>query len=175
MVGRLAFVYPAEGERFFLRLLLINVQSPTSFEYLRTVNVHVCDTFQEANLKLGLVEDDDIDDLCMSEAKESQLPVFITMPFCNSTSGIAAANIPSRRTTHLRFKIPVDIESSLACDVPKHRSLAALIKETTLIIWDEASMENKSNLESLDLMLQYICENKDLFGGKLGVLGGDFC
>ncbi|XP_021750175.1 ATP-dependent DNA helicase PIF1-like [Chenopodium quinoa] len=91
-----------------------------------------------------------------------------------ATSGIAAANIPSGRSAHSRFKIPIDIEASLACDVPKQGSLAALLKETTLIIWDEASMANKSNLESLDLLLQDICSNNKLFGGKLVVLGGDF-
>ncbi|XP_021762930.1 uncharacterized protein LOC110727659 [Chenopodium quinoa] len=81
VVGRLAFAYPGEGERFFLRLLLINVRSPTSFEDLRTVNSHVYATFQEAALKLGLLEDDDIGDLCMSEAKDSQLPVALRCLF----------------------------------------------------------------------------------------------
>ncbi|XP_021763637.1 ATP-dependent DNA helicase pfh1-like [Chenopodium quinoa] len=74
-----------------------------------------------------------------------------------STSGIAAANIPSGRTAHSRFKIPLDSETSLACDVPKQGSLAALIRETTLIIWDEASMAKKENIESVELLL--------LFGG----------
>ncbi|XP_021727168.1 uncharacterized protein LOC110694300 [Chenopodium quinoa] len=54
------------------------------------------------------------------------------------TSGIAASNLPSGRTAHSRFKIPVDHENSFTCDVPKQGSLAQLIKETTLIIWDEA-------------------------------------
>ncbi|XP_021843511.1 uncharacterized protein [Spinacia oleracea] len=55
-------------------------------------------------------------------------------------SDIAAANKTSRRTTHSRFKIPIDTEASLACDVPKQGSLATLIQATTLILWDEASM-----------------------------------
>ncbi|XP_021743005.1 uncharacterized protein LOC110709098 [Chenopodium quinoa] len=91
-----------------------------------------------------------------------------------ATSVIAAANIPSGRTAHLRFKIPIDDEGSLACDVPKQGSLAALLKETALIIWDEASMAKKQNVESLDLLLQDICGNKVVFGGKVVVLGGDF-
>ena len=36
-----------------------------------------------------------------------------------ATSIIATSNIPSRRTTHSRFKIPTDSETSLAYDVPK--------------------------------------------------------
>ncbi|XP_021767527.1 ATP-dependent DNA helicase PIF1-like [Chenopodium quinoa] len=35
-------------------------------------------------------------------------------------------------------------------------------------------MANKANLESLDLLLQDLCENTLLFGGKMVVLGGDF-
>ncbi|XP_021762967.1 uncharacterized protein LOC110727695 [Chenopodium quinoa] len=58
-IGRLAFVYPAEGERFFLRLLLLHVRSSKSFEDLRTVNDHLYPTFQEADIKLGIIEDDD--------------------------------------------------------------------------------------------------------------------
>ncbi|XP_074301026.1 uncharacterized protein LOC141632372 [Silene latifolia] len=45
-----------------------------------------------------------------------------------TTSGIAASNIPSGRTTHSRFRIPLDSDMSLACDVPKQGSLAALIR-----------------------------------------------
>ncbi|XP_021713576.1 uncharacterized protein LOC110681758 [Chenopodium quinoa] len=91
-----------------------------------------------------------------------------------ATSGIAATNIPSGRTAHSRFKIPMDSDASLACSVSKQSSLAALIKETALIIWDEASMANKQNLETLDLLLQDICNNDVIFGGKVIVFGGDF-
>ncbi|XP_021743296.1 uncharacterized protein LOC110709391 [Chenopodium quinoa] len=91
-----------------------------------------------------------------------------------ATSGIAAANIPSRRTAHSRFKIPLDPLESLACNVPKQGSLAALLRETTLIIWDEASMAKKENNESLDVLLRDICNPNLLFGGKIVVFGGDF-
>ncbi|XP_021740143.1 uncharacterized protein LOC110706534 [Chenopodium quinoa] len=44
-----------------------------------------------------------------------------------------------------------------------------------MIIWDEAFMAYKENMESLDLLLQDLCENNSLFGGKLVVFRGDFC
>ena len=91
-----------------------------------------------------------------------------------ATSGIAASNIPSGRTAHSRFKIPIDSDASLACDVPKQGSLACLLKETSLIIWDEASMARKENVESLDMLLRDLCDENTLFGGKLVVFGGDF-
>lgn len=49
-----------------------------------------------------------------------------------------------------------------------------MIKETTLIIRDEASLEKKENLESLDLLLRDLCDPNLLFGGKIVVFGGDF-
>ncbi|XP_074315738.1 uncharacterized protein LOC141651948 [Silene latifolia] len=76
-----------------------------------------------------------------------------------ATSGITASNLPTGRTTHSRFKLPLDTDESLACVVPKQGSLACLLREASLIIWDEASMANNSNL----------------FGGKIVVYGGYFC
>ncbi|XP_021719178.1 uncharacterized protein LOC110686876 [Chenopodium quinoa] len=91
-----------------------------------------------------------------------------------ATSGIAGANIPSGGTAHSLFKIPLDPSSSLTCNVPKQGSLVVLIRETTLIIWDEASMAKKENIESLDSLLRDFCNSSVLFGGKLVVFGGDF-
>ncbi|XP_056697313.1 uncharacterized protein [Spinacia oleracea] len=324
VVGRLTFVAPAEGERYFLRLLLMHVDSPRSFDHLRTVDGYKCATFQETALRLKLLEEDNAVDLCLAEACEVQMPtsfrqLFSTvLIFCQpsdpnalwlkyydalsedyrhqypssdsrsreltvrsveqsleamgksfrdfglqhlndfqdeefrrtkdiidaldapiprdcidarntlnqaqqeafdsiidhvlkgkpgaffidgpggtgktflynalyaevrlmnkivlptATSGIAASNIPSGRTAHSRFKIPIDSDASLACDVPKQGSLACLLKETSLIIWDEASMARKENVESLDMLLRDLCDENTLFGGKLVVFGGDF-
>ena len=47
-IGRLYTVHPNQYECFFLRLLLVNVPGPTSFEYLRTVNGTIHDTYRSA-------------------------------------------------------------------------------------------------------------------------------
>ncbi|XP_021861966.2 uncharacterized protein [Spinacia oleracea] len=280
----LTFVAPAEGERYFLKLLLMHVDSPRSFDHLRTVDGYKCATFQETALRLKLLEEDNDVDLCLAEACEVQMPtafrqLFSTvLIFCQTsdpnalwlkyydalsedfrhqflgsdsksreltvrsveqsleamgkpfrdfglqhlndfqdeefrrtkdiidaldalipqdcidarntlnqaqqeafdsiidhvlkgkpgaffidgpggigktfqynalyaevrlmnkivlptaTSGIAASNIPFGRTAHSQFKIPIDSDASLACDVPKQGNLACLIKETSLII-----------------------------------------
>ncbi|XP_074277431.1 uncharacterized protein LOC141601069 [Silene latifolia] len=91
-----------------------------------------------------------------------------------ATSGITASNIPSGRTTHSRFKIHIDCDVSLACDVPKQSILAALIVATSLIIWDEALMAKRQNVESLDILLRDLCDSNQLFGGKVVVFSGDF-
>lgn len=57
-LGRLYTVHPKQRECFFLRLLLLNVQGPTSFKYLRTVNGKVFNTYKDAYSELQLLEDD---------------------------------------------------------------------------------------------------------------------
>ncbi|XP_076893331.1 uncharacterized protein LOC143545295 [Bidens hawaiensis] len=57
--GRLVSANPAEGERYYLRLLLSNVKGPTSFEDLCTVNGVKYPTFRRAALEIGLIENDD--------------------------------------------------------------------------------------------------------------------
>ncbi|XP_048497997.1 uncharacterized protein LOC125496546 [Beta vulgaris subsp. vulgaris] len=91
-----------------------------------------------------------------------------------ATSGIAAENIVTGRTAHSRFKIPLDHIVSKACNVSKQSGLAALLKETCSIIWDESSMAQKENIESLDLLLRELCDPNVPFGGKVVVFGGDF-
>ncbi|XP_074288129.1 uncharacterized protein LOC141613293 [Silene latifolia] len=253
VIGRLVFVAPAEGERYYLRLLLQHVRGPKSYVDLKTVYGVVCATFQEAALQLRLLEADNTVEMCLDEAIVVQMPfalrrLFATiLIFCQpkdlgslwekyysalsedymhqfpnnahkireltyrsieqileamgrsmksfglnhlseqvdieilrmrdivdaleapipddciaciggtsktflynalyaevhlmgkivlptATSGIAASNIPSGRTNHSRFKLPVDLDASLSCDVPKQGSLAALLREAALLI-----------------------------------------
>ncbi|GAA0152344.1 hypothetical protein LIER_10850 [Lithospermum erythrorhizon] len=58
-IGRLCTVNPIENERYYLRVLLNNVRSPTSFDYLLTFNGICCNFFQEAAHKRGLLHNDD--------------------------------------------------------------------------------------------------------------------
>ncbi|XP_022004614.1 uncharacterized protein LOC110902209 [Helianthus annuus] len=72
--GRIVSANPAEGERYYLRLLLSNVRGPTSFEHLCTVNGQQCATFRKAALELGLIEDDEYLSQCLEEASTFQFP-----------------------------------------------------------------------------------------------------
>ncbi|XP_021741312.1 ATP-dependent DNA helicase PIF1-like [Chenopodium quinoa] len=76
-----------------------------------------------------------------------------------ATSGKAASNI---------------VTVSAFCCVPKKSSLDALLKETSLIIWDEASMAKKENIEVVDVLLHDLCSPSIPFGGKVVVFVGDF-
>jgi hypothetical protein len=67
-IGRIYNCTPNQGERFYLRLLLVSVPGPTSFEDLRTLNNVLYDTFQEACLARGLIENDQAWVQCFEEA-----------------------------------------------------------------------------------------------------------
>ena len=88
VIGRVAHSSPAEGERYYLRLLLGHVRGPKSFDDLKTVGGQVCATFQEAALKRGLLEGDDVAHRCMDEAMMVDMPnalrrLFATILFFN--------------------------------------------------------------------------------------------
>ncbi|CAH9134225.1 unnamed protein product, partial [Cuscuta epithymum] len=57
-VGRLYFVRPGIGEKYYLRMLLNVVRGPTSFEELKTVNGTIHATFKDACYARGLLQDD---------------------------------------------------------------------------------------------------------------------
>jgi hypothetical protein len=71
-LGRMFFVPPNAGERFYLRTLLTVVKGPKSFDDLRTYNGVVHPTFLEACLARGLLEDDGEWRQCLAEASHMQ-------------------------------------------------------------------------------------------------------
>ncbi|XP_031127552.1 uncharacterized protein LOC116029646 [Ipomoea triloba] len=74
VIGRLVAVNPTEGERYYLRFLLMNVRAPTSFDCLRTVNGKITSSFHEAIEKLGLLAGDFVVEESLNEAVLFQMP-----------------------------------------------------------------------------------------------------
>jgi ATP-dependent DNA helicase PIF1 len=97
-----------------------------------------------------------------------------------ASSGIVALLLPGGRTPHSRFRIPLDIQEDSMCAIKKNTHLAELIQQTSLIIWDEASVNHRHFFEAFDRTLRDIMSsiNHDLvnmqFGGITVVLDGDF-
>ncbi|KAL4592711.1 hypothetical protein LXL04_005714 [Taraxacum kok-saghyz] len=90
-------------------------------------------------------------------------------------SGIASLLLPSGRTAHSRFNIPLHVSNSSMCNIKKGTHLAALLQETSIIIWDEATMTDRRCFECVDRSLRDILDRKDIpFGGISVLLGGDF-
>jgi hypothetical protein len=71
-IGRMVYVTPTAGERFYLRTLLMIFRGPRSFDDLKTVDGITYGTFHDACLKCGLLEDDGEWRLCLEEAAAIQ-------------------------------------------------------------------------------------------------------
>ena len=73
-MGRMYTATPAEGERFYLRLLLCNVRGPTSFVNLRVYNGVTYDSYKDAAIARCLLEDDREWINCMQDAALTASP-----------------------------------------------------------------------------------------------------
>ncbi|XP_062217825.1 uncharacterized protein LOC133918083 [Phragmites australis] len=323
-VGRIVSAHPAEGERYYLRVLLNHVTGATSFANLRMVDGEILPTFREAAERRGLIEADNTLDECLMEAELFQMPpslrrLFATiLVFCEpsdvrglwnkhreamsedyrrinpctlavqqmvlidirnmlqsmgkdirsfplpeideahdtangvpreifeestieidhehatlsdslnaeqraaydeilsaidsdegsvffvdgpggtgktflykallatirgqekiavatATSGVAASIMHGGRTAHSRFKIPLNVDDGAFCSFTKQSGIAKLLRATSLIIWDEASMTKRQAVEALDNSMRDIMSRPEVpFGGKTVVFGGDF-
>lgn len=80
-IGRMYFVSPTAGERFYLRTLLTTVKGPTSWEHLRSFEGTVHPSFHAACLARGLLENDDEWRQCLEEASVTHLGVSLRRLF----------------------------------------------------------------------------------------------
>ncbi|XP_070018011.1 uncharacterized protein [Nicotiana sylvestris] len=112
----------------------------------------------------------------LSSAIRSRGNIVLTV----ASSGIASLLLPSGRTTHSRFVIPLNVTEDSTCNIKQGTPIANLIIKAKLIIWDEAPMMHRYCFEALDKTLRDILRFKDAsnlhrpFGGKTIILGGDF-
>ncbi|XP_050064546.1 ATP-dependent DNA helicase pif1-like [Aphis gossypii] len=73
-IGRIYSVHPSNDECFYLRLLLVNVRGPTSFQQLRTVDGELCVSYREACQRLQLLENDAHWDQTLNDANRMGNP-----------------------------------------------------------------------------------------------------
>nr|KAJ0191770.1 hypothetical protein LSAT_V11C800451820 [Lactuca sativa] len=97
-----------------------------------------------------------------------------------ASSGIASLLLTGGRTAHSHIIIPINLTEDSFCSFAPDSDVADLLRQASLIIWDEAPMIHKHAFEALDRSLKDIlsCDlrsNLKLpFGGKSIVFGGDF-
>ncbi|XP_028778054.1 uncharacterized protein LOC114734600 [Neltuma alba] len=91
-----------------------------------------------------------------------------------ASSGIAATLLPSGRTAHSRFAIPIHVHEYSMCSIKQNSPISNLIEKMKLIIWDEAPMVQCYCIEAFDRTLKDIMHCSAPFGGKCIVMGGDF-
>ena len=76
---------------------------------------------------------------------------------CAASSSITALLLHGGCTAHYCFKIPSPITESSTCNIKRDENLYDGLKQTKLIIWDEAPMQHHYGTEALD------CTLRDLF------------
>ena len=88
--------------------------------------------------------------------------------------------MPGGRTAHSRFHIPLKIDRHSIAGIKHGSPLAELIKQTSLIIWDEAPIQHRHAFECVDRSLRDVMSLVDPvrarlpFGGISIVFGGDY-
>jgi ATP-dependent DNA helicase PIF1 len=70
--------------------------------------------------------------------------------------GVSSLLLPNGRTTHSRFRIPIDLDQVSMCDIKRGTNLAKHLIDTDLSIWDEAIITNKQCFEAFDRSLRDI-------------------
>jgi hypothetical protein len=100
-IGRLVAAHPAEGERYYLRILLNHVRGATSFEDLRTVEGVVFSTFREAAERRGLIEADDSISDSLTEAATFQMPSALRRLFATVLAFCEVTNVRALWDKHL--------------------------------------------------------------------------
>ncbi|KAK9671842.1 hypothetical protein RND81_12G058200 [Saponaria officinalis] len=97
-IGRMAFVHPTAGERYYLRQLLNYVKEARTFEEIRTVEGHTYKSYKEACSAMGLLNNDKEWHNALQEANQWAMPsqlreLFVTMLlFCEVTDVVTLWN-----------------------------------------------------------------------------------
>ena len=93
-----------------------------------------------------------------------------------ASTGIAAQLLVGGRTSHSTFKLPLDMTTTdtPTCNVSRGSGLAEMLRQCSLIVWDECTMSRKQALEALDRLLKDLRKSSSLMGNVTVVLSGDF-
>ena len=83
VIGRIYNVSISEGDKYYLRVLLLHVRGATSYAHLRTVNGIQHETFKQAAQALGLLRDDKDLFAAMEEASHLKMPSELRLLFAS--------------------------------------------------------------------------------------------
>jgi hypothetical protein len=91
------------------------------------------------------------------------------------TTALSVIHYERGRTAHSAFGIPVqESDAGLVSKISTHSGRAELLRQASLLIWEELPMVKKAVVECADHLLQDIMSNDLPFGGKLLIGLGDF-
>jgi hypothetical protein len=60
-----------------------------------------------------------------------------------ASSRIASFLLLGERTTHSRFKIPINLHDESTCNITQQMKVAELVRKADLIVWNDAPMMHR--------------------------------
>ncbi len=81
-IGRVYTTNPSQGERHYLRMILYHVPGAVKLSDLKTVNGQQCNSFKDACVALGILDDDTEREQCLQESVLRDMPVQVPSLFC---------------------------------------------------------------------------------------------
>ncbi|KAI7743226.1 hypothetical protein M8C21_009806, partial [Ambrosia artemisiifolia] len=161
--GRIVSANPAEGERYYLRILLTHVRGPTSFEDLRRVGAVTHPTFRKAALERGFIENDNSLSECLQEASLFQFPSALRRLFATILVFCEPSNVFSLWLDHFD-SLSEDFQHQCVHDGPGGTGKTFLYKALL------AEVRSRGQIALATASSGTNCP----FGGKVMVMGGDF-
>uniref|UniRef100_A0A914PGD5 ATP-dependent DNA helicase n=1 Tax=Panagrolaimus davidi TaxID=227884 RepID=A0A914PGD5_9BILA len=95
-------------------------------------------------------------------------------PMVCASTGIAATLLTGGQTAHSAFCIPKSMDSETPVRIQGETKRGEQLQNTELIIIDECSMLHKNIIEYINKTMQDMKDNKQLFGGSVVLIGGDW-
>ncbi|GAB0097573.1 hypothetical protein DMENIID0001_132250 [Sergentomyia squamirostris] len=90
-------------------------------------------------------------------------------------TGIAATLLPTGRTGHSVFKLPLYMSETTKCNIEHDSPEGHNLRDADIILWDECSMVDTFALTAVDNFLRESMRNsRTAYSGKVIVMGGDF-
>ncbi|WVZ78326.1 hypothetical protein U9M48_026061 [Paspalum notatum var. saurae] len=172
-IGRLVYANPAEGERFYLRVLLNHVRGATSFEHLKSFKGVTYPTFRAACEAMGFVETDKSLDDSLTEAAEHRMPNALRRLFATILAYCECANARTLYDKHFdsmtedyrrTMKNHTMLEQMLLADLSDHlTSMGKDIKDYGLPKLDKSdNVATRDYYRELNEELNIGFEEKDL-------------
>jgi ATP-dependent DNA helicase PIF1 len=91
-----------------------------------------------------------------------------------ASSGISALLISGAKTGHSMFGIPLNCRENSSSSVKIRSDKGRMLRDSHVILWDEAPMTTKHGILVVDRLLREIMQCDEVFGGKIVIFSGDF-
>uniref|UniRef100_A0A8D8T3L0 ATP-dependent DNA helicase n=1 Tax=Cacopsylla melanoneura TaxID=428564 RepID=A0A8D8T3L0_9HEMI len=150
-IGRIYTVHPNNDECFYLRLLLVNVHGPKSFQDIRTVNGETCVTYRDACQRLELLENDSHWEHTLGDAVLSSSPHQIRTLFAIILSSCFPSN-PEELWNKYKNDMADDILHRMRrSGNPDLQFSAEIYNEALILIEDLCLMMSNKRLNQLGM------------------------